>query len=338
MQRLATNSSATFGDKLDYLNLLSVTKNPNTEAWLTVLEQQAKSSPVDVMALGRWLYRAQGPTNTLTWLSSLPANLQTNQPVPMVITDCQIATKDWQGLLASVQNQDWGESEALRISLESLAHRSLGQKDEATLLWKHVRRESARRLDQLYRLTQLTGAWGWAPERKEVLTEIVSEFPREKWATKLLIDQICEEGETGQLEQLLAKLSTADPESVGLKSSLARVMILRKNQLETAYRLAKEAYDKTPDDPVVLSTYAYSLSIQGKHDEALSTLQELKPESIQIPWVAACYGVIQAQSGNRKAAREPLERAQSAKLLPEEMALVRNASATLNTAQVETRQ
>ncbi len=332
-ERLTTNPSATFGDKLDYLNLLSVTKNTDTEPWLKTLKQQAKNSPVEAGALGRWLYRAEGPTNALTWLSSLPANLQTNQPVPLVITDCQTATKDWQGLLASVEKQDWGESEFFRISLESLARRSLGQQDEARWLWNRAQRQSARRLDRLYHLTQLTSAWGWAPERTEVLTEIVSEFPREKWATKLLIAQLCDEGETDQLEQLLTKLSAADPDNAGLKTSLARVLILRKNQLETAYRLAKEAYDKTPEDPVVLSTYAYSLSLQGKPDEALNTLRELKPESIQIPWVAACYGVIQAQSGNGKAAREPLERAQAARLLPEELDMVRHATATLNTAQ-----
>ena len=332
-ERLATNRSATFRDKLDHLNLLSVTKNTNTEPWLTTLKQQAKNSPVEVAALGRWMYRVEGPTNTLTWLSSLPANLQTNQPVPLVVTDCQIATKDWQGLLASVAKQEWGEAESLRLSLESLARRSLGQQDEAHSLWEEAQRQSARRLDRLYRLAQLTAAWGWAPERTEVLTEMVAEFPREKWATKLLITQLCDEGETDQLEQLFTKLSAAEPDDAGLKTSLARLLILRKNQLETAYRLAREAYDKSPEDPVVLATHAYSLFLQGKSDEALNTLQELKPESLQIPWVAVCYGVIQAKSGNEKAAREPLARARAAKLLPEELDIVRHASATLNTAQ-----
>jgi Flp pilus assembly protein TadD len=100
--------------------------------------------------------------------------------------------------------------------------------------------------------------------------------------------------------------------------------------LPTAHRLAKEAFDNEPSDPLVLSTYAYSLLLQGRQDEAVRVLNNLKPPALQIPSVAACYGVIEAQSGNMEAAREPLERAQAAKLLPEEMELVRLAKTAAN--------
>ena len=329
-QRVGTNSSATFADKLDYLNLLTVTQNTGARSWLTDLKRSATNSPTEVFALGRWLARNDSVTNTLTWLTSLPQSLQTNSPVPLIMTDCQIAVKDWPGLLAAVEKRDWGESEILRLSLESLARRSLGQEDAALALWKRARRQSARRLDRLYKLTQLTSTWEWAPEHADVLMEIVSEFPREKWAVQLLVTQLHDEGATQALEQLLAKLSAADPANLELKASLARVCLLRKSQLPTAHRLAKEAYDAAPDNPFVLSTYAYSLQLQGRQDEAVRVLDNLKPPALQIPWVAACYGVIEAQSGNKQAAREPLERAQAAKLLPEEMELVRLAMATTN--------
>ena len=159
--------------------------------------------------------------------------------------------------------------------------------------------------------------------------EIVAEFPREKWAVDLLVAQICDAGETGELEQLLAKLSAAEPRDVRLKAAMARVFLLRKTQLATAHRLAKEAFDSTPDDPVVVSTYAYSLLVQGQQAEAVRMLDDLKPQALEIPWVAACYGVIEARSGNKQAAREPLERAFTAKLLPEELELVRLAKAAV---------
>jgi predicted Zn-dependent protease len=230
-------------------------------------------------------------------------------------------------LLATVEKPDWGESEFLRLAYESLARRSLGQQDESQILWKRVQRQSARRLDRLHKLTQLTTGWNWKLEKKDVLTEIVAEFPHEKWATELLFAQLHEAGETEELEQLLTRMSELEPTNVRLKSSLARLGLLRKSQLPTAYRLAKEAYDKEPDDALVLATYAYSLMLQGQSAEAVRVLDNLKPQALQNPWVATCYGVIEAQSGNKKAAREPLERAKSARLLPEEMELVRNAAA-----------
>ena len=50
---------------------------------------------------------------------------------------------------------------------------------------------------------------------------------------------------------------------------------------------------------------------------------------LQIPSVAAYYGVVQAQSGHKDVARAPLERAAAAKLLPEENEMVRLARASL---------
>jgi predicted Zn-dependent protease len=325
--RLATNPAATFADKIDHLNLLKVAEKPDASSWLSTLKQQATNSANDVFVLGRWLSRTEGPTNALTWLLSLPQAVQTNPPVPLLISDSQVVTKDWSGLLSTVGEKDWGESEVMRLAFESLARRSLGQTNEADTLWKRARRQSARHLDRLYHLVQQSTAWRWAPERREVLTEIVSEFPRERWAVDLLVNQLAESGATEELEQLVYRLSLTEPSNVKLKAFHARLALLRKNQLPNAHRLAKEAYDRAPDDPVVMSTYAYSLMLQGQSDEAVRLLDNLKPQALQNPWVATCYGFIEAQLGNKKAAREPLERAKSAKLLPEEVELVRQAAA-----------
>ena len=163
-----------------------------------------------------------------------------------------------------------------------------------------------------------------------MLIETVNEFPREKWAVQALVAELHDAGETQELEKLLSKLSAADPGSLELKTSLARVRLLRKSDLPGAYKLAKEAYDTAPDNPLMISTYAYSLLLQGHRNEAVNVLDNLKPQALRIPWVAACYGVIEAQSGHKDAARGPLERAQSAKLLPEEMELVRLARGATN--------
>jgi tetratricopeptide (TPR) repeat protein len=133
-RRVVTNSAATFADKLDCLSLMTATQNHDTLSWLALLKQSATNSPADVFALGVWLAHNDGPTNTLNWLSSLPQSVQTNLPVPLIISDCQIALGHWPGLLTAVEKRNWGESETLRLVLESLARRALGQGDEAQLL------------------------------------------------------------------------------------------------------------------------------------------------------------------------------------------------------------
>jgi hypothetical protein len=62
---------------------------------------------------------------------------------------------------------------------------------------------------------------------------------------------------------------------------------------------------------------------------ALQVINGLNPEFLRIPSVSAYYGVIQAQTGHKELAREPLVRAEKGSLLPEEKALVKSALSQL---------
>src|SRR5207253_1124969 len=117
--------------------------------------------------LGRWIALTQGPTNAITWLRSLPLAIQTNQPVPLILSDCQIAIRDWKGLQGLVTKSDWGEVEHYRLAAESLAARSLGQSAASGAAWRKALRLSAHRLDRLSRLVEVAGIWGWPEERLE---------------------------------------------------------------------------------------------------------------------------------------------------------------------------
>jgi predicted Zn-dependent protease len=328
-KQLATGPSARFGDKIDYLQLLRVSTNAEFGPWFSSLKLEATNSPARAFALGRWMAAAEGPADALSWLQSFPAEFRTNQPVPLIITDCKIALKDWSGLLAVVEKQDWAEANFYRLALESLAHRSLGKDYPSQAAWRNSLRQSARRLDRLSRLAQVTAGWDWKAENTEVLQEITSEFPKEKWAANSLMAQLYAAGNTRELMEFLTKMYAADPTDVRVKNNLANLYLLRKSDLEKAYRLAREAYDSSPKDPFFTSTYAYALLLQKKSDEALKVLGDLKPEHLQIPSVAAYYGVVQAGSGHKQLAKAPLQRAESAKLLPEEKDLVRLAIAGL---------
>jgi tetratricopeptide (TPR) repeat protein len=271
----------------------------------------------------------ENPTNALRWLQSLPHLIQTNQPVPLVIADSQIALKDWKGLLTLVQEQDWGEANYFRLALESLGERSLGQDSASETIWRKTLHLSTHRLDRLARLAQVTAGWGWDLQNTEVLNEIIAQFPKEKWAADQLVNKLYAVGNTRALGDFLAKIYAAYPTDARLKNNLANIFLLQKADLDKAYRLAREAYDSSPENPFFISTYAYSLLVQNKPIEALKVISSLKPEYLRIPSVAAYYGVVEAESGHKDAAKAPLERAAAGKLLPEEKEMVRLAIARL---------
>jgi len=326
---LAGSPKANFSDKINYLQMLQETKSDDYAPWLASLKTEALRSAPNAFALGRWMAKTEKPDIALRWLQGLPSEMKTNLPVPLIITDCQIALKDWNGLLAFVGKQDWGEAEFYRVAIESLAERSLNQTVAAQKSWRIALSLTEHRVDRLSRLAQVTEVWGWVPERNLVLQKITDEFPREKWAANQLMGQLYADGNTIGLQTLLSKIHTADPDDVRIKNNLANVLLLRKSELEEADLMAAEVYKTSPDDPFFISTYAYSLLLQKKTNDAVKVFETMKPEYLKIPAIAAYYGVIQAQAGHKDVARDSIARAETAKLLPEEKEMIRQAKASL---------
>jgi predicted Zn-dependent protease len=326
-QQVINDPKATYADKLAHLQILHEANSPRFDSWQTTLEADAARSPYHAYALGHWMQTEETPAFALHWLQSLPFNAQTNLPVPLVITDCQIALKDWKGLLTIVEKQDWGELNYYRLFLESLAKQHLGENRDAETAWQRAFLLSSHRLDRLARLDQVTASWKWTSERVEVLQEIASEFPKETWAGEQLVALYYADGKTRALADLLDKMCSADPSNIRLKNNLATVLLLLKSDIPKAHRLALESYNSSTNNPFFACTYAYSLFLQSKPAEAAKILDPLKAEYLKNPSIAAYYGIVEAGAGHKDIAREPLKLAETSKLLPEEMELVRQAVA-----------
>jgi predicted Zn-dependent protease len=328
-QQVVDDPKSTYSDKLGHLELLQAAKSAGFDSWLTQLETNALHSPPQAYLLAHWLQKERGPAKALSWLQALPLDCRTNISVQLAVTDCQIASSDWKGLSASVLKQDWDEFNYYRLSLEALADRGLNDSMGEKTAWRRALALSSSRLDRLQKLDQLTTAWGWPEQRIEVLKEIVSAFPKEAWAGEQLTGLYYAEGNTRALADLLGTLYSANPTNARLKNNLATVLMLLKSDTPKATRLALESYTNSPGNPFFACTYAYSLLLQSKPDEAAKVLGTLNTNTLKNPSIAAYYGVVEAETGHKNAATEALKLAQTAKLLPEEMELVRNAGARL---------
>ncbi len=327
-RQTAAEPAASFSDKLNFLQLLKTTQSAQFEPYLSGLKNAATNVAV-AFELARWIASAEGPTNALQWVESLPQQIRTSQPLQLLETDCQIAMQDWRGLLETVQKQDWRETEFYRVALEALALRSLGQRTLADYSWKKALRACSSRPDALARLVHVTSAWGWKDEHKQVLQETVARFPKEKWAADQLMAVLYQQGDTSALERLVTKIAETDPQDLRFKNNLANLYLLRKIELDKAHRLAREAYLGTTNNPFMACTYAYSLLLQKREADAVEVISKIDQRFLEISSVAAYYGIVQAETGHKEEAREALSRAETATLLPEEKELVRLAKARL---------
>jgi len=327
--QIANDPAANFSDKIGYVELLRQNQSTEYSAWLTAVEKDGRLSVENAVALGRWKVITSGPTNAFHWLASLSPQIQTNLPVSLLMTDCQIALKDWKGILGKVEKQDWADANYYKLALQSLAERSLSQNAAADASWHKAVRAASHRLENLSRLAEVARVWDWHSERSELLTEIIDEFPEQSWAIDELASQLYAEGKTSEMVKLFHEAYAKDPSNPRLKNNLANLYLLRKTDLDKAYTLAKEAYFTSTNNPFYASTYAYSLLLQDKKREALNVVSVLKPEFLKIPSVSLYYGVVQAQSGQKEAAREALKRAGAGKLLPEERAMIQIAESRM---------
>lgn len=328
-RRINSDPAAMYSDKVEYLNLLRTTKSEQADTWQTALEKIAAYEPQNAYTLARWMIGSEGPRTAYLWLCGLPTTTQTNQTIVLLKTDCLIGMKDWSGLFNAVKSQDWGAHEFYRVALIALAQRSLGQAVESEASWERALHLASDDPRFLAMLTEVTGAWGWLPERGQVLQEVLDKFPDQKWAADQLTAQLYSQGDTQGLVELITKMQSANPADPRLKNNLSDVLLLRRLELDKAYRLANEAYLSATNNPFFISTYAYSLLIQDKPALALEVMNGLNPEFLKIPSVAAYYGVVQEQNGRKDLARDPLVRAEQANLLPEEKALVKYALSQL---------
>jgi tetratricopeptide (TPR) repeat protein len=120
--------------------------------------------------------------------------------------------------------------------------------------WRDSIKQSKHRLDRLSRLVQVTSAWVWNTENTEILQEITSEFPKEKWAANTLMAQLYAAGNTRELMEFLTRMYAEDPSDTRIKNNLATLYLLHKSDLEKAFQMAQEAFDSSPKDPFFTST------------------------------------------------------------------------------------
>jgi predicted Zn-dependent protease len=101
--------------------------------------------------------------------------------------------------------------------------------------------------------------------------------------------------------------------------------------LPRAHEFARELFHQYPSNAAFASTYAYSLHLQGRSEEALKAFANLPPQALDQPAIALYYGVILGTNSVAEA-RKRLELASNGNLLPEEKELLADLRRQLSSA------
>ena len=73
---------------------------------------------------------------------------------------------------------------------------------------------------------------------------------------------------TRGMNKVYAALMSAEPDNLQVKNNFATTSFLLRQGLPAAHEIAREIYKQHPESPIICSTYAYSLHLQGRNREA----------------------------------------------------------------------
>jgi hypothetical protein len=321
--QLLANAQANLNDRLQNLGILRRVQSAALTTQLNALQRDAATNAAMAAQTASWMQANGFLPETVSWLKTLPANIQAQTPVRLALVDCYLKTTNWLGLRNLTSSGDWGEMDFLRLAFLFRAWDELGEPLVADGDWRSAVSQAGERLGALTSLLELANGWQLPRAQEDLLWRILREFPDARWAQDSLERLYFEAGNTAGLYQLYTKQLSRSPQSAALKNNMAATALLLKTNLTQACQWAEEVYVQSPDNPDVVSTYAYALHLQGRNQEGLDALQKLKPSQLEQRSVALYYGVLLSATGKASEAAPYLQIAQTkGQLLPEEEQLL----------------
>jgi predicted Zn-dependent protease len=327
--QVLANAQASFGDRMLHLTILHTAGRTNFQSFLKETQQKALEHPAYVGELAAWLNQHGYASQALTWLQELPRQVSIQGLIPLAQADSYVSLGKWKELETYLLAEHWVGQDHIRIAMLTFAIKNQLGSQGSALAWDRAVRLAADAPTALNMLAQMAWSWGWVAEAEQVLWHAAAKFPKQPWPLSSLQNVYIARRDTAGLRRVYRALLEQDPKDILARNNFTMLSLLSGKDLTTANKDAAELYGSEPRNPVFVSTYAFSLYLQGKPKEGIEVLQALKPEELSNPAVAVYYGVLLAATGEAQAAKGYLDKSAKAFLLPEELALV-SAARKLN--------
>ncbi|MGA2852508.1 MAG: tetratricopeptide repeat protein [Verrucomicrobiota bacterium] len=329
-QQILTNQQASFSDRIVHLAILNVEKSPCFAGFLVETKKSAEENPFYVGELVSWMNRAGFAQAALDWLNGLPPRLTKQGLVPIALADSYAALGQWKGLTGYLQKEHWMEMDSVRVGMMSFASwKESGNKRYSSTTWQQAIQLAARSPNALNTLAKMSAGWGWKEETEDVLWFAAGKYPSESWPLTTLGNLYTRQRDTAGLRRVFRTIVQRDPKDALARNNYAMVSLLLGADTAEAHRSAAELHAAEPGNPMFASTYAYSIYLQGRPQEAAQALRALGLNQLDDPAFAAYYGIFLSATGDKQTARTYLNKSAKAFLLPEEKALVERAKKTL---------
>ena len=171
-----------------------------------------------------------------------------------------------------------------RVPAESLARvcrANQNVEQVAMAHWDEAVQLASERPELTLLLAQLGSNWQWTNETETLLWRAAKHFPQEQWPLESLQTSYGRLRRTRGLFDVSTLILERQPTNAVAQNNWAALAFLLKTNQAKAHQLARQVYDRDPNNFGFVSTYAWSLHLQGKTAAALRVMETLDPSELE---------------------------------------------------------
>jgi Tfp pilus assembly protein PilF len=338
VQQLQMSPEVTFGDYLLCLNFYRKLDEKKFRLLLEKVKPFAARNAYDLASLMDWMNQNGLAGDVVKWIDKLPAAQLTSPPTSIAVADAYATVKNWSRLKRWTRGGIWGDSEYLRLAYQAIAARQSQSRSggvanaEFETLWRSAEQLANEQPEHELTLARIASKWELQNESKELWQRVAENPSMRREALEALRRLYRAKNETGKLYEVLQRLHESSPNEAPITADLARLGLDLEQNIERSHQLAREAYDRAPNEVNCAVTYAFSLSRLGRNPEGLAIIQNLPPDQLHDQHAAVYVALLLAEASQLDGAQEYIEAAKNGKIYPEEKTLLDEARTKLAAA------
>jgi hypothetical protein len=275
-----------------------------------------------------WMNQNGLAGDVVKWIDKLPTDKLTFPPVSIAVADAYADAKNWSRLKRWTRSGSWGDSEYLRLAYQAIAARQSRrtvEDAEFEALWRSAEQATKALPERELDLAHLASKWNLPSESEELWLRLAKNPPVRREALNALRQLYRAKNELGKLYEVLRRLHESSPNEPPITADLARLGLNIDQNNKQSQDLAKEAYDRAPNEVNCAVTYAFSLDRLGRSAEGLEIIKKLPPDQLHDPHAAVYVALLLVDANQAEAAKEYIDAAEDGRIYAEEKNLLDEA-------------
>jgi len=295
----------------------------------------AVRNPSDLASLMNWMNENGLAGDVVKWVDKLPPDEASSPPASVAVADAYASVRNWSRLKRWTRAGAWGESEYLRLGYHAIAARRLQQNTADTefeTVWRSAEQATNEWPKRELDLARLASKWNLEKEAEQLWLRVGKNPPMRREAFDALRRLYRANNNLEKLYDILHRLHESSPNEAPITADLARLGLTIEQNTKQSYDLAKEAYDRAPNEVNCAVTYAFFLSRLGRSAEGLEIIQRLPTDQLHDPHAAVYTALLLLEANQIDAAKEYINTTDDSKIYLEEKKLLEEARNKIATA------